>query len=409
MKKQLLSLLCALILLLGAVPSAAALEGESRRAAETLASLHLLDSVPSAEALKRPASRAHAVDLLTRLYGLTKADMASSSYDYAVAQGWVTVTKGQADPIPTAEFCADLLRQLGYTEGFTDETGGIFARRIALVARDYDTSLTLGDLYEIVRDALAYPGADGVTPAQRLVEKGRCTQAQIQEFFPEELTARQVADRYLSAVFELDVFYSKKAYQNNRVSNSASAFFVSSDGLAVTNYHILDSAVIATATLITGETFPVEKVIFYDPSADIALIKVSQTTVDKKTNVPFFSCLELSEDPEIRRGDRVYTLGIPLSITPAISEGVVSSTDHMVERFNFPCVVSTADISHGSSGGALLNVYGHVIGVTSGAYEAGNSLYISIPLTLILEADWEAEGFTFDEVIQQMKELRSDK
>lgn len=409
MKKRLFSLLCALTLLLGAVPSAAALEGESQRAAQTLAALQLLDAVPSAEALKRPASRTHAVDLLTRLYGLTKADFSSSSYDYAVAQGWVTVTKGQGDPIPTAEFCASLLRQLGYTEGVTNENGGIFARRAALITRDYDEILTLGDLYQLVRDALAYPGADGTTPAQRLVDKGRCTQEQIQEFFPEELNARQIADRHMAAVFELDVYYTKKAYKNNRSSNGGSAFFVSADGLAVTNYHILDSAVVATATLITGETFPVEKVLFYDPSADIALLKVSTTSTDKKTEVPFFSYLELSEEPELRRGDRVYTLGVPLSITPAISEGIVSSTDHMVQRFAFPCVVNTADISHGSSGGALLNVYGRVVGVTSGAYEAGNSLYISVPLTPVLEADWEAEGLTLDEVIAEMKELRSQK
>ena len=45
---------------------------------------------------------------------------------------------------------------------------------------------------------------------------------------------------------------------------------------------------------------------------------------------------------------------------------IVSATDHMVSKFSAPCVVNTADISHGSSGGALLNVYGHVVGVTSG-------------------------------------------
>ena len=60
-------------------------------------------------------------------------------------------------------------------------------------------------------------------------------------------------------------------------------------------------------------------------------------------------------------------------------------------------------MSHGSSGGALLNTLGHVVGVTSGAYEAGNNLYISVPLTPILEADWEAEGLTLEEVRDQMR------
>ena len=401
MKKQLLSLLCALILLLGAVPSAAALEGESRQAAETLAALRLIDAVPSGEALNRPAARIHGTNLLVRLSGAGKADLPSGAQDYAVSRGWVTVTSGQSDPLPTAEFCAALLRLLGY-EGFTDENAALFARRAALTTRDYGETLTLGDLYQLARDALAFPGRNGESLAQGLVRKGLCTQAQIQDLFPETLTARQVADRHMAAAFQLDVYYTEKAFQNNRRSNGGSGFFVSADGLAVTNYHTIADAVLATATLITGETFLVEEVLFYNPDVDLALLRISRTST-AKTEVPFFSYLEIAEEPDLRRGDRIYTLGVPLGITPAISEGIVSATDHEVEKFSSSCVVNTADISHGSSGGALLNIYGHVVGVTSGAYEAGNSLYISVPLAPILEADWEAEGISLAEVVEEVK------
>ncbi len=98
MKKRILPLLCALILLLGAVPSAAALEGESRRAAGTLAGLGLIDSVPSDEVLNRPADRLDGTNLLVRLSGAVRADLPSGAQDYAVAQGWVTVTGGQDEP-----------------------------------------------------------------------------------------------------------------------------------------------------------------------------------------------------------------------------------------------------------------------------------------------------------------------
>lgn len=402
MKKRILPLLCALILLLGAVPSAAALEGESRQAAETLAALQLIDAVPSAENLKRPAARIHGTNLLVRLYGARKVDLPSGAQDYAVSQGWVTVTSGQNDPLPTAEFCASLLRLLGY-EGFTDENAALFARRVALTARDYGETLTLGDLYQLVRDALAFPDSQGETLAQGLVKKGLCAQSQIQSLFPKELTARQVADRHMAAAFQLDVYYTEKAFKNGRRSNGGSGFFVSADGLAVTNYHTIEGAVQATATLITGETFRIDQVLFYDPDVDLALLRVSKTSMDK-TAVPFFSFLEIAEDPDLRRGDRIYTLGVPLGITPAISEGIVSATDHVVEKFSSPCVVNTADISHGSSGGALLNLYGHAVGVTSGAYEAGNSLYISVPLTPILAADWEAEGISLAEVAREVQE-----
>ncbi len=396
MKKRILPLLCALMLLLGAVPSAAALEGESRRAAGTLAGLGLIDAVPSEEALDRPAARIQGTNLLVRLSGASEAGLPTGVQDYAAAQGWTTVTGGPEDPLPTAEFCASLLRLLGY-EGFTDENADKFARRTALTTRDYGETLTLGNLYQLALDALAFPAKDGGTLAQSLVEKGRCTQAQIRSFFPEELTARQVADRHMAAAFQLDVYYTENAYKENIRSNGGSGFFVSAGGLAVTNYHTIEGAVQATVTLITGETFLVDRVLFYDPNTDLALLRVSKTSTDK-TEVPFFSFLEIAEEPELRRGDRIYTLGVPLGITPAISEGIVSATDHMVSKFSAPCVVNTADISHGSSGGALLNIYGHAVGVTSGAYEAGNSLYISVSLSPVLAADWEAEGLTLAEV-----------
>lgn len=402
MKTRILSLLCALILLLGAVPSAAALEGESRRAAGTLAGLGLIDAVPSDEVLNRPADRLDGTNLLVRLSGAVRADMPSGAQDYAVSKGWVTVTGGQDEPLPTSEFCASLLRLLGY-EDFTSENADLFARRAALTTRDYGETLTLGDLYQLALDALTFPTGEGGTLAQGLAEKGRCTQAQIQPLFPEELTARQVADRHMAAAFQLDVYYTENAYKKDLRSNGGSGFFVSADGLAVTNYHTIEGAVRATATLITGETFPVDRVLFADPDADLVLLRVSKTSTDK-TEVPFFSFLEIAEEPALRRGDRIYTLGVPLGITPAISEGIVSATDHQISKFSAPCVVNTADISHGSSGGALLNVYGHVVGVTSGAYEAGNSLYISVSLAPVLAADWEAEGLTLAELKADMRD-----
>lgn len=403
MKKRLFSFLCACLLLLGAVPSAAALEGESRRAAQTLASLGLIDDLPSQESLSKSATRLQSTELLVRLAGVTDANRETSVQEYAITQGWITVTSGQKEPIPTAEFCAALLRQLGY-EGFTDQNADVFARRISLTSRDYGESLTMGELYQLVRDALTFPDKDGVPLARRLVKAGLCTEAQIQELFPEELTARQAADRHMAAAFRLDTYYTVKAFRDGKPNNGGSGFFVSADGLAVTNYHTIEQVVRATATLITGETFEVERVLYYDKGADLALLRISKTSTDQKTTVPFFSYLELAENPDLRRGDPVYTLGVPLGVAMAISDGIVSATGHEIAGYTYPCIINTADISHGSSGGVLLNVYGHVVGVTTGAYSAGNNLYISVPLTPILETDWTVQGITLEQVVREMAE-----
>lgn len=400
MKKRLLTLLCALALILSAVSPAAALEGESEQAAKALSSLGLIDSLPSQEALEAPATRLQAMRLLALLGGVPRSELPGGAQYYVVAKGWTAVTSGQKDPIPTGEFCAALLRMLGY-EGFTDANAATFARRAALISRDYGENLTLGELYELVRDALIFPDAEGTVLAKRLVEQKVCSEEQIQFLFPRELTARQTADRHMAAVFQLDVYYTEKAFKKQTRSNGGSGFFVSEDGLAVTNYHTIEKAVQASVTLVTGETFPVEKVLFYDEVADLALLRVSRTSLDKKTEVPFFSFLELAEKPDLRRGDQVYALGAPLGLALTISGGVVSATNHKVAQFGLGCIVNTADISHGSSGGALLNTLGHVVGVTSGAYEAGNNLYIAIPLGPILEADWTAEGLTLREVKEE--------
>lgn len=402
MKKRILSLLCVLALLMGLVPAASALEGEAQRAAKTLADLHLLAEVPSEEALKTPATRLQATDLLVRLYGVNESKRAVSAQEYASTKGWVTVTGGQKEAVPTAEFCANLLRQMGY-EGFTNENADVFARRIGLTARDYDSPLTMGDLCQLARDALTFPDKKGVTPAKRMLDGGVCTQAQYQSLFPETLTVRQVADRHMAAIVRLDVYYSEKEFEEGASSNGGSGFFVSPDGLVVTNCHTVEGAVRATASLVTGEVFEVERVLFYDEDADLALLRISQTSLDGKTTAPLFHCLELAEEPDLRVGDQVYSLGVPLGVTLSAGSGVISAVNHKVNNESFstlPCVISTADISHGSSGGALLNVFGHVVGVTTGAYTNGNNLYLSIPLALIMEADWEAEGTTLQEIAE---------
>jgi hypothetical protein len=60
--------------------------------------------------------------------------------------------------------------------------------------------------------------------------------------------------------------------------------------------------------------------------------------------------------------------------------------------------MNTADISQGSSGGALLNVYGRVIAVTSGAYTYGNNMYLAVPVDPVLTADLTVRGWTLAEV-----------
>lgn len=397
MKRRFLSLLCALALLLAAVPSAAALEGEARRALEVLTVLNIAGNPPADSALKTAIPRGEAAVLLLRVSGsgVSQPDTALSR---AKAAGWLTRTVPQEGPITAGEFCAALLRLLGY-EGASDTDGTVYARRIGLTARDYEGNLTWGDAFQILRDALTFPYRDGPAVIQQLTGAGFCARSDAEALglFDEELTARQTADRHMSAVFCIRTYETDLEYRMGVPSGEASGFFITSDGLAATNYHTIEGALYATATLVTGEVYPVERVVYHDKGMDIALLKISQTSTDK-AEAPAFAVLELAEEADLRPGDVVYTLGNPLGLGLAVSSGIVSDVDRVVDTYTLPCVMNTADISQGSSGGALLNIYGHVVAVTSGAYTYGNNMYLAVPIAPVLEADWTAQGQTLAEV-----------
>lgn len=432
MKKKILSLLCVLVLLTGALPSAAALQGEAGRAADALATLGLIEAAAGGEYhTDDPATRAQAVVLLVALAGERQAaetdnwisgftdvpDWAAEEITYAAHRGWAsgtTATQFRPDAAVTANaWFTFLLRMLGYSDragDFAVSGAALFARQIGLTARTYSGGLTRGQLYQSAMDAMTFSYKDGsATVIGRLVERTPAvrTAANALGLLETALTARQVADRLTAAVFRLEMYQEKKQVKEGTPASSASGFFISEDGLAVTNYHSIEDGIYGTATLATGETFPIQRVLYYDPDIDIAVVRISRTTTGGKT-VSAFKCLELAGTGDVRPGDRVYTLGNPLGGGLAVSEGVVSATEREVPGYTRPCVVNTADISKGSSGGALMNIYGQVIAVTTGAYSQGNSMYLGVPVDPVMDADLTKEGWTLEEVVK-LEQTRVDK
>ena len=429
MKKRILSLFCVLVLLAGALPSASALQGEAARAADTLATLGLIDTAVSGDyGLNEPASRAQAAVLLVALAGARQeaendnwisgfTDVpawARAEITYAAHRGWASgaaLTEFKPDSTVTANaWFTFLLRMLGYSDksgDFAVSGAAVFAQQIGLAARGYSGGLTRGQLYQSAADALTFSYKDGsATVIGRLVERTPSIRAAANALGLMEtaLTARQVSDRLSAAVFRIDLYEKQKYVDRGTPTSTASGFFISDSGLAVTNYHSIDGGIHATATLSTGETFPVERVLYYDPEIDIAVVKVSQTTTDGKTTSAF-KYLEMAGTGDVRPGDKVYSLGNPLGGGLAVSEGVVSATEREVPGYAWPCVMNTADISKGSSGGVLMNVYGQAIAVTTGAFAQGNSMYLGVPVDPVMEADLTGKGWTLAEVakIEQAK------
>lgn len=419
MKKRVLSLLCALFLLVSAVPSALALNGERQRSADTLYTLGLIQDSGD---LSAPATRAEAAALLVRLSGREREARETQwlsgfldvprelAYivDYAQRQGWITGYNTAAfrpeDGVSANSWCALLLRMLGYTEkagDFAFEDAALFAQRIGLTNGPYQGVLDRGDLLDIARGALLFRYKDsGDTVASRLMELGAASRSALNALglLSPELSAREIADRCAAAVFRLDSYEKESSIQSSLPDKNASGFFIDPSGIAVTNYHSIDGALRSVATLVTGEEYALERVLYYDPGADIAVCKISPVELNSKKETSAFATVELAGAGELRMGDTVYSIGSPLGLGLSVTEGIVSDPARPVDSYTLPCILNTADISTGSSGGALLNAHGQVVGITSGAYARGNSMYLAVPADPAMTADLSGEGRTLREV-----------
>jgi|HubBroStandDraft_6_1064221.scaffolds.fasta_scaffold00030_20 hypothetical protein len=143
-----------------------------------------------------------------------------------------------------------------------------------------------------------------------------------------------------------------------------SGFVVASDGTAITNYHVIRGAYRATVKFSDGTVGSVEGVEVYDQNRDLSVIQVTPapTTV-----------LEIGDSDKMQVGDKVVAIGSPLGLQNTMSEGIVSALRNGIIQISAP-------ISHGSSGGAVLDEHGKVIGVSSAGKTQGQNLNFVIPI-----------------------------
>lgn len=406
MKRKLSAALLALALFISLLPAGHALSGEAVRAAETLDALGIVNGNGSGYAAEAYATRAHAAAVIARLSGCKTegaarfSDVPAWLTDAAALcadRGWIPGTGeglfSPSAPVTADEYCTFLLRMLGYRDAdgdFDPAKANLAARRIGLTVQDYTKdTFTRGDLFCLTADALhfRYKGSDE-TVLERLISAGAVTRAEAAGLglLKQEMTARQVFDRYSAAVFQLDTF--KEGYEANYPfglpSNNATGFFIHPSGIAVTNYHSIDEALRAVVTLSNGERFPVDKVLYFDIEIDMAIIKVDNRAFNG-TVAKEFATVKMASTDDVRVGDVAYAIGNPLGLGITISSGIIADTDRRVDRYELPCILSSASISQGSSGGALFNEYGEVIAVTSGAYASGNEMYLSVPIDPAIE------------------------
>ena len=172
-----------------------------------------------------------------------------------------------------------------------------------------------------------------------------------------EKSPQQIADEALPSTVLLEMEDS-----SGQPHGGGSGFFVREDEIA-TNFHVVEGADKGSAKLFgQDELYDIEGYTALDVDNDLVILKIKNP--DEKTID--VSALPLGDSDDVHSGDTIYAVGNPVGLEGTISDGIISGIRPPNQSQNIPytSIQITAPISPGSSGGAVLNTKGEVIGVS---------------------------------------------
>jgi S1-C subfamily serine protease len=160
---------------------------------------------------------------------------------------------------------------------------------------------------------------------------------------------------------------------------TGSGFIIDSNGLVITNSHVVFGAQSLSITLNDGTKLPA-KLLGADPILDLAVLHIP---VPNKGKLPM---LTLGNSDAIRPGDEVVIIGNPMGLDRTITSGIISAINRILHnrpRMLSRAVIQTdAPINPGNSGGPMLNRCGDVIGITSAILGNAQNIGFAIPSNL---------------------------
>ena len=397
--KKLLSIILIFVMLLASVPVACAQKTEENLASD-LKALGIFQGVSDTEFdLNRAPTRVEALVMLIRLLGKDQVALSGEwSHPFSDVPGWADKYVGYAyengltNGISETEFGTGnatiqmyltfVLRSLDYSdkggEDFSYSEPYSLSYHTGILPDSVDRENFLrADVVVISYCALsAYMKNTSSTLAKKLISEGVFTQEDFDKYYDktaieyhqtekEELTAEEIYAKCSPAVFYVEVYDAR-----GQAFATGSGFFIDSDGTAITNYHVIEGAHSAKIKIgDTEEFYDVEGVYDYDADIDWAVIKVAGEG---------FDYLEKGKKETVVGGATVYAMGSPLGLQNTISQGLISNVNRVLDGVSF--IQTSAAISSGSSGGALINKYGEVIGITSAKFTDGENLGLALPI-----------------------------
>ncbi len=184
------------------------------------------------------------------------------------------------------------------------------------------------------------PGAEGPNDAHLLDDYSR--------------TLTDVVDRVGPTVVRIDV------KRGGRSAGSGSGVIVSSDGLALTNSHVVQGSRVVTLTTLEGRELQA-RVLGDDPDTDLALLRV-----EADVSLP---SARLGDSAKLKRGQIAIAIGNPLGFDATVTAGVISALGRSLQsrtgRMIEDVVQTDAALNPGNSGGPLVSSAGEVIGINT--------------------------------------------
>ncbi len=154
---------------------------------------------------------------------------------------------------------------------------------------------------------------------------------------------------------------------------SGSGIMIGRDGYILTNNHVASGGVFYSVRIEEDETvYSTDELIKYHSVLDLAVLRIDRML----SPLPLYR-----GQNRLVRGQKVVAIGSPLGLFNSVSDGIISGFRKIdgVDMIQF-----TAPTSHGSSGGALLNMYGEVIGISTAGFDNAQNINLAVGYESIL-------------------------
>jgi serine protease Do len=167
------------------------------------------------------------------------------------------------------------------------------------------------------------------------------------------------------------------SYKSNTDGGYGSGVIIKSNGLVVTNAHVVRHGSKYLVRLVTGKTYHA-KLIGLDPVRDIALLKIQSRRK--------FRAAKLGRSSTLVIGQTVIVIGNPYGLSHSVSKGIISALNRTIPisgTKSHNLIQTDAAINFGNSGGPMVNLRGRVIGIVVALHHGGGGLGFVIPIDIV--------------------------